>query len=162
MLDHTQLLLIYSNVSNFSQNLNECFGGLKFDEGCWNYHMIPVSSRAVSILPSGVKKNGKIVRLFCRFCHYFALVGKIDSTSLTRECSCILCPNDEKFFLNNGQFFSFGDATASPASPCRTLMVATTTARRESRETPFLCAVSYTYVHLISVQMHVASATTSI
>jgi len=33
----------------------------KFDEGCWNYHMIPVHSRAVSILPSGVKKNGKTV-----------------------------------------------------------------------------------------------------
>jgi len=28
------------------------FSWPKFDEGCWNYHMIPVHSRAVSILPS--------------------------------------------------------------------------------------------------------------
>ena len=42
--------------------------------------------------------------LFCRwFGHYFALVGKIDITSLTYECSCKLCPNI-------GQFFSVGDA----------------------------------------------------
>jgi len=32
-----------------------------FDEGCWNYPMIPVHSRAVSILPSGAKKNGSTV-----------------------------------------------------------------------------------------------------
>jgi len=31
----------------------------------------------------------------------------------------ILCPNVENFCLNNGQFFSVGDATASP---CHTLM----------------------------------------
>jgi len=37
------------------------FSWPKFDEGCWNYYMIPVHSRAVSILPSGVKKSGKIV-----------------------------------------------------------------------------------------------------
>ena len=34
----------------------------------------------------------------------------------------MLCPNVENFCPNNGQFFSVGDATASPASPCRTLM----------------------------------------
>ena len=61
--------------------------------------------------------------LFCRwFGHYFAFVGKIDTTSLARECSCILCPNIEHFCPNNGQFFSFVDATASPASPCSMLM----------------------------------------
>ena len=61
--------------------------------------------------------------IFCRwFGYYFALVWKIDTTSLTCECSCILCPNFENLFLNNGQFFSIGDATASPASACRTLM----------------------------------------
>jgi len=106
------------------------FSWPKFDESCWNYHMIPVHSRAVSILPSRVKRNGKIVSdyftvfpIICRrFGHYFALVGKINPTSLTRECSCILRPNVENFCPNNGQFFSFGDATASPASPCRTLM----------------------------------------
>jgi len=41
-------------------------------------------------------------RLFCRFGHYFALVGKIDSISLTFECSCILCPNVENFCPNIG------------------------------------------------------------
>jgi len=48
----------------------------KFEEGCWNYHMIPVHSRAVSILPSVAKQNGKnSFRLFFRFwtifCHWF-------------------------------------------------------------------------------------------
>jgi len=33
---------------------------------------------------------------------------------ITCECSCILCPNFENFCPNNGQFFSVGDATASP------------------------------------------------
>jgi len=36
--------------------------------------MIPVHSRAVTILPSGAKKNGKIVCYFaCRFGYYFAV-----------------------------------------------------------------------------------------
>jgi len=34
----------------------------------------------------------------------------------------MLCPNFENFCPNNGQFFSVGDATASPASSCRALM----------------------------------------
>ena len=42
-----------------------------FDEVCWNYHMIPVHSRAVSYLPSGAKKNGKIVL------DYFAFLATI-------------------------------------------------------------------------------------
>jgi len=37
------------------------FSWPEFDEGCWNYHMIPVHSRAVSILPSGAKTNDTIV-----------------------------------------------------------------------------------------------------
>jgi len=42
--------------------------------GCWNYHMIPVHSRAVFILPSGAKKEWQnSLRLFCRFFHYFAV-----------------------------------------------------------------------------------------
>jgi len=32
------------------------FSWPKFDEGCWNYHMIPVLLRAVFILSSGAKK----------------------------------------------------------------------------------------------------------
>jgi len=35
------------------------FGWPKFDEGCWNYHMIPVHSRAVSILQSEAKRMTK-------------------------------------------------------------------------------------------------------
>jgi len=37
------------------------FSWPKFDEGRWNYHMIPVQLREVSVLPSGAKENGKIV-----------------------------------------------------------------------------------------------------
>jgi len=62
------------------------------------------------------KEWQKNLRLFCRFGHCYALVGKIDTISLTCECSCILCPNVENFCPNNSQFFSIGDATASPAS----------------------------------------------
>jgi len=47
------------------------FSWPKFDEGCWNYHMIPVHSRAVSILPPGAKKHGKIVS------DYFAVLAII-------------------------------------------------------------------------------------
>jgi len=49
-------------------------------------------------------------------------LGKIDTTSLICECSCILWPNVENFCPNNGQFFSVGDVATSPASPCRALM----------------------------------------
>jgi len=55
------MFLFYSNVSNFTQNVIKFFSWPKFDEGRWNYHMISVQSRAVLILPSGAKKNGKIV-----------------------------------------------------------------------------------------------------
>jgi len=37
------------------------FSWSKFDESCWNYQTIPVHSKAVSILTSGAKKDGKIV-----------------------------------------------------------------------------------------------------
>jgi len=116
----TQMFLI------LPKPLLKFFSWPKFHEGCWNYHMIPVHSRAVFILPSGTKRNGKIAfrPLFCRsFCYYFASVWKIGTTSLRCECSCILCPNFQNFCPNNGQFFSVGDATASPASPCRALML---------------------------------------
>jgi len=58
------MVLFYSNVSNFTQNIITVWP--KFDEGCWNYHM-----RAVSILPSGAKRNGKIVS------DYFAVLAII-------------------------------------------------------------------------------------
>jgi len=62
--------------------------------------------------------------LFCRwFGYYFTLVWKIHTTSLACEYSCILCQNFENFWPKNGQFFSVGDATASSASLCRTLML---------------------------------------
>jgi len=92
-----------------------------FDEGCWNYHMIPVHSRTVFILPSRAKRMAVWLLFHHWFGYYFALVWKIDTISLTCECGCILCPNFENFCPNKGQFFSVGDATASP---CCTLMSA--------------------------------------
>jgi len=47
------------------------FSWPKFDEGCWNYHVIPVQSSEVSILPSGAKENGQIVS------DYFAVLAII-------------------------------------------------------------------------------------
>jgi len=38
-----------------------------FDEDRWNYHMIPVHSRAVPILPSGANEWPNSLRLFCRW-----------------------------------------------------------------------------------------------
>jgi len=56
------------------KTLLKFFSWPKFDEGCWNNHMIPVHSMTVFILPSGAKKNGKnSLRLFCRFVHCFAV-----------------------------------------------------------------------------------------
>ena len=102
--------------------LSKFFSWPKLDEGCWNYHMIPVHSRAVFILPSGAKII-TILPFWPLFCHwfgyYFASVWKIDTTSLICEGSCILCPNFENFCPNNCEFFSVGYATASP---CRTLI----------------------------------------
>jgi len=37
------------------------FNWPKFDESCWNYQMISVHLKAVSILPSEAKNNDKIV-----------------------------------------------------------------------------------------------------
>jgi len=47
------------------------FSWSKFDEGCYNYHMIHVHSKALSILTSGAKNNGKIVL------DYFAVLAII-------------------------------------------------------------------------------------
>jgi len=77
------MLLFYSNVSNFTQDVIRFFSWPKSDEGCWNYHMIPVHL-AVSILPLKAKNNGKIVSdylavwaIILRLIgYYFAFVGK--------------------------------------------------------------------------------------
>jgi len=53
------------------KTLLKFLGWSKFDEGCWNYNMIPIHSMAMSILPSGTKKNGKIVSV------YFAVLAII-------------------------------------------------------------------------------------
>ena len=45
---------LYLSIFIFTQNSMK-------HEGCWNYHVIPVQSREVSMLPSGAKENGKIV-----------------------------------------------------------------------------------------------------
>jgi len=79
----TQMFLI------LPKTLFKFFRWLKFDEGCWNYHMIPVHWREIFILPSGIKKNGKIVSgyfaVLLSFCHWFgchfASLWKIDTTS---------------------------------------------------------------------------------
>jgi len=63
----TEAIGLYPNAPNvlkcskFTQNLNEFFSLPKFGGSCWNYHMIPVHSKAVPNLPSGAKKNGKII-----------------------------------------------------------------------------------------------------
>ena len=74
--------------------------------------------KALSILPSEAK-TGKIVSA-----EFFSVDDKIDTTPLKREHSCIICPNVENFCPNNSHFSRVGDVTASPASPCRTLMEA--------------------------------------
>jgi len=99
--------------------------------------MIPVHSEAAFILPSEAKKNGKIVSdYFAVVAIILPLIWLLFCLSLENrhyliacECSCILCPNFENFCPNNGQFFSVGDATASPASPRRTLMTSSTTGK---------------------------------
>jgi len=92
------------------------FSWPKIDKSCCNYHMIPIHSKAVSVLLSEAKRMAKKSQIILPFWPCYALVGKIDTISLTCECSCILCPNVENFCPNNSQFFSIGDATASPAS----------------------------------------------
>ena len=56
----------------------------------------------------GQKEWQNSLRLFCRFGHYFALVGKIDTTPLTCECSCILCPNVENLARIMANFSALG------------------------------------------------------
>jgi len=48
--------------------------------------------------------------------------GNTDTAPLKCECRCLICPNLQNYCPNYGQFSSFGDATASHASPCGTLM----------------------------------------
>jgi len=122
----TQMFLI------LPKTLLKFFSWAKFDEGCWNYHMIPVHSTAVFILPSGAKKNGKIVFTVLQKNVLFIILPLIwllfclslenRHYLITCDCSCILSPNFEYFCPNNGQFFSVGDATASSASPFRMLL----------------------------------------
>jgi len=59
------MLLNYTNF--FTQNLNDVFQQLKFDEGCWNSQMILVNLKKVSLLPLVAKKNGKKSQQ--TFCH---------------------------------------------------------------------------------------------
>jgi len=122
-----------SQILNFTYQLVQIrFSWPKFDEGCWNYHMIPVYSRAVKFFAIKDKKNGKIISdYFAALAIILPLIWLLLCFSLenrhspfTCECSCILCPKFEKFCPNYGRFFSVGDATASPASPCRTLVFA--------------------------------------
>jgi len=120
LLDHTQKFLI------LPQTWITFFNWPKFDDGYWNSQMILVQE--VTILPLGtvcfahrVKKEWQN-----NLSKAFAMDGNTDNTSLKCECSCTICPNIQKFCPKNGQFSIVGDATASPASPCRTLVVDTT------------------------------------
>jgi len=77
------------------------------------------------------QKRQNNLRLFCSFFiilpliwSLFCLILENRHYLITCECSCILCPNFEKFCPNNGQFLSVGDATAYPSSPCRMLVSA--------------------------------------
>ena len=77
----TQMCLI------LPKTLSKLFSWPKFDEGCWNYYMIPVHSRAVSILLSRAKKNGSdyfaVLAIFYGwFGYYFPSVWKVDTNSL--------------------------------------------------------------------------------
>jgi len=76
-------------------------------------NMIPVHLEAVLILSSETKKwQNNLSRAV-------AVYGKIDTTLLKCECSCIICTSVENIFLNNCQLASFGDVTTSL---CCTLM----------------------------------------
>jgi len=83
LLDRTQMFLVYSNVSNFTQNLNEVFQLAQI----WRLLELPHNSSSlkgnVYFAIRSKKEWQNSPRLFCRFGHYFALVGKIDSISLT-------------------------------------------------------------------------------
>jgi len=54
-------------------NTVKFFSWPKFVEGCCNYHMIPVHSRAVTILPSGAKGMTKYSQTILPFDYYFAV-----------------------------------------------------------------------------------------
>ena len=98
------------------------FNWPKFDEDYWNSQMILVQE--VTILPSGsvyfaVRGKKEWQNSLSKA---FAVDGNTDTASLKWECSCIICPNIQNFCPKNSQFYVVGDATVSPASPCRTLM----------------------------------------
>jgi len=114
----TQMFLI------LPKTLLKFFSWPKFDEGCWNYHMIPVHSRAVFFCHQEQKRIAVLAIILLLIWLLVCLSLENRYYLITCECSCILCPNFEIFCSNNGQFFSVGDATASPASPCHMLMVA--------------------------------------
>ena len=106
---YTQLFLI------LPKTLSKFFSWPTFDEGCWNYHMIPVHSRAVFVLPSGAK-NGKIVPdYFAVLAINLPLMWLLFCLSLenrhyliTYECSCILCPNLKIFARIMSNFSALG------------------------------------------------------
>jgi len=62
----------------------EFFSWPKF-EGCWNYHMIPVHSRAGSILfftsYQGFEKRQNSLKLFCLLATIFLLIYPLFSLS---------------------------------------------------------------------------------
>jgi len=92
LLDHTQILLIHPNVSNFTQDLNEVFNWPKFDEHCWNYQMIPVHRQCLFFYQKRKCSPKGSVYFAIRgekewqnnFSRGFFVDGKKDITSLTQ------------------------------------------------------------------------------
>jgi len=81
------MLLIHTNVSNFTQTLNDIFEKPKFGESCWNSQMILVHLKEVIILISGSV--------------YFAIRGKKEwQISLKKSLPLLHCKTVGHFFRN--------------------------------------------------------------
>jgi len=74
LLDLTQMLLFYSNVSNFTQNVIKLF---ELAQIWWKLLEAPHDSSSlkgsVYFAIGGKKEWQNSLRLFCRFGHYFAV-----------------------------------------------------------------------------------------
>jgi len=119
LLDHTQMFLILPKTWIMF------FNWPKLDEGYWNSQMILVQEVTILLSDSVYFAVRGKKEWQSSLSKAFAVDGNTDNTSLKCECSCIICPNVQNFCPKNTQFSIVRDATASPASPCRTLMPVT-------------------------------------
>ena len=115
------MLLFYSNVSNFTQNVVKVF---QLAQIWWRLLELPHDSSSLkgsvyfAIRGKREWQNSLRLLIWLLFCRNL----QNRHCLITCECSCILCPNFQIFWTNNCQFFSIRDVTASPASPCHALM----------------------------------------